>query len=60
MSLRSLNFMNLLTPHFASSILGNLKPQFKKALTVELYSLLDIILELNYEIIHDFYAELRL
>jgi hypothetical protein len=52
--------MNLVTPHFASSILGNLKPQFKKALTVELYSLLDIILELNYEIIHDFYAELRL
>lgn len=59
MSIRSLNFMNLVTPQFASSILRNLKPQFKKALNIELYSLLDIILELNYDLLHDFYVGLK-
>ena len=49
MSLRSLQFFKLITPKLANDIFGNLEHRFKTAQIMELYQVLDIIVELNIE-----------
>ena len=49
MSLRALQFIKLVTPELATKIFYNQRGNFKNAHIMELYQVLDIIVELNIE-----------